>query len=278
MNVNCVLRELVSVEHRFCQLSKYRGIREAFLSNLASESILFKPTPINGRNWFLQNPDIPGILTWRPVYVEASVGGDLGYTTGPWIYTGPGESPSHGHYVTFWKKQLDVGWKAVLDVGTVHPELETASSHIVFFPNGNPDETWQGSPADSEHARSFLLDCDRSLARESATRGLQEALGAIWSEDIRLYRTGLHPMVGKRVALVTLRHKTEILSLTPADSVLSSAGDLGLSYGLCEFQSHGDNENEQGSYLRAWRNEPRHGWRVVLDLITPIPPDHAINE
>jgi ketosteroid isomerase-like protein len=61
-------------------------------------------------------------LTWKPVSVEVSPGGNMAYTIGRWDRTPRAGAPAgaavrHGSYVTIWRKQGDGTWKVVLDVG-----------------------------------------------------------------------------------------------------------------------------------------------------------------
>jgi ketosteroid isomerase-like protein len=63
-------------------------------------------------------------LTWRPMSVEVSSNGNLGYTIGRWERTSrvnPGAPVRHGSYVTIWRKQGDGTWKVVLDIGNADP-------------------------------------------------------------------------------------------------------------------------------------------------------------
>ncbi len=63
-------------------------------------------------------------LTWRPVSVEASGRGDLGYSIGRWertVRAGTDTTRRQGSYVTIWRKQGDGTWKVVLDVGNSDP-------------------------------------------------------------------------------------------------------------------------------------------------------------
>ena len=66
-------------------------------------------------------------LSWKPVSVEVSPGGNLGYTVGRWDRTPRAGAPAgaaarHGSYVTIWRKQGDGTWKVVLDVGNQDPQ------------------------------------------------------------------------------------------------------------------------------------------------------------
>ena len=65
-------------------------------------------------------------LTWKPVSVEVSPGGNMGYTIGRWDRTPRAGAPAgaavrHGGYVTIWRKQGDGTWKVALDAGTSDP-------------------------------------------------------------------------------------------------------------------------------------------------------------
>ena len=66
----------------------------------------------------LANPGFA--VSWQPTKVEASRGGDLGYTMGTYELTlhDPQGKPvsDRGKYVEVWKKQPDGTWKAVADI------------------------------------------------------------------------------------------------------------------------------------------------------------------
>jgi ketosteroid isomerase-like protein len=62
----------------------------------------------------------PGFaMGWQPTKVEASRGGDLGYSVGTYQQTMHDRAgkpvADRGKYVTVWKKQADGTWKAVVD-------------------------------------------------------------------------------------------------------------------------------------------------------------------
>ena len=68
--------------------------------------------------------DTTRTLTWRPVSVEVSPGGNMGYTVGRWDRTvrlKDSTTATHGSYVTIWRKQGDGSWKVVLDIGNADP-------------------------------------------------------------------------------------------------------------------------------------------------------------
>ena len=82
-------------------MSESEGISKAFLTYFSVEAITFRPTRVEARKRYEENPDIPGLLTWRPVFADVSAAGDLGYTTGPYEFRNKSleEKPSlYGHY------------------------------------------------------------------------------------------------------------------------------------------------------------------------------------
>ena len=100
-NLESDLDFLVASERAFSSLSENQGISKAFLTYFSVEAITFRPTPVEARKRYEENLDIPGLLTWRPVFADVSAAGDLGYTTDPYEfrYKSLEEKPSlYGHY------------------------------------------------------------------------------------------------------------------------------------------------------------------------------------
>ena len=61
-----------------------------------------------------------GVVTWQPLFADASRSGDLGYTYGTYEVKNDGVLTAKGNYMRFWKK-LDGAWKIVLDVADPLP-------------------------------------------------------------------------------------------------------------------------------------------------------------
>jgi ketosteroid isomerase-like protein len=65
-------------------------------------------------------------LTWQPTYGELFASGDIGFTTGTWLWKGKNQKgedvQSTGRYLTVWKKQKDSSWKVVWDGGAADPK------------------------------------------------------------------------------------------------------------------------------------------------------------
>jgi ketosteroid isomerase-like protein len=59
-------------------------------------------------------------LTWKPVKVEISAGGDMGYTFGFSSYKTK-DTTAYTTYCTIWRKQKDGSWKFIFDGGNSIP-------------------------------------------------------------------------------------------------------------------------------------------------------------
>ncbi|NJN25315.1 MAG: DUF4440 domain-containing protein [Cyclobacteriaceae bacterium] len=117
--------EIVQVEKQFYDMTKEKGIPEAFYF-FADENAVIKrenDTLITGREnikLYYQNKNLDGVrIVWTPDFVDVSECGDLAYTYGQYIW----EFEDHyqnvkqikGTYHTVWKKQNDDTWKYVWD-------------------------------------------------------------------------------------------------------------------------------------------------------------------
>ncbi len=127
-------KEIESVKQadmEFSNLSKEKGMKEAFLSYVALDGVMLRPymMPIVGYDAmkkFLDDGEITFTLIWAPLYGDVSSSGELGYTYGTYELTmknDKGEPETRkGTYVTVWKKNSEGKWKWVLDTG--NPGLE----------------------------------------------------------------------------------------------------------------------------------------------------------
>jgi ketosteroid isomerase-like protein len=118
------LQSMIDTERAFAKMSEDQGIRPAFMAFIADDGILFRPTPVNGKQWMTEHPVPPSekrpLLTWYPTAADISVGGDMGYTTGPWEYKADihdAKAVAWGNFLTVWKRQQDRSWKFVICSG-----------------------------------------------------------------------------------------------------------------------------------------------------------------
>lgn len=270
------LQSLVDAENAFARMAEKNGIREAFLTYLADEAIVFLPKPVPGKKAYEDVPaDSPLLLTWTPAFAEVSTGGDLGYTTGPYEArdrSQPGQPARFGHYVSVWERQANRQWKVVFDGGIRHPEPGPRVDAVATRPDGI--KLWRGARGDWIQGRKVLVDLEHDFAEAAVGDGLMEAYLLHADKDIRVYRDNALPLVGKDALLKNVSKTSRKLKWDPIDGALSSVGDLGYVYGHAEgIGAVEDSKPEESlSYLRIWRRTSGGQWRIVLDLAVPIPP------
>jgi ketosteroid isomerase-like protein len=280
-NSQNVLRSLVESERAFARASADSGMRQAFMSYLAEEAIVFRPEPTRGKERYVNSPEVPGMLIWQPVFADISRDGKMGYTTGPWEFRQESKNDSadgYGDYISIWKKQADNSWKVVIDVGISHPhpgydlrivDLETE------HPAVNPAQKIKPSP---EINGSVLLELDQTFSNMAEGLGIQMAFQSMASPEVRLYREGSFPLVGLEFSLTWLSDFPGTYRWTPQAADVASSGDLGYTYGTGEysFETVDGLLIERFSYLRIWKIDHEGDWKLTLEVTNPVPPP-AVN-
>jgi ketosteroid isomerase-like protein len=125
------IEKIKQTDIEFSNLSKEKGMKEAFLAYLDIYGTLLRPNmmPVVGYEnvkKLLEEGDTDFTLTWEPLFGDVSSSLDLGYTYGTYTLNFNDKSGTpqtrRGTYVSIWKKQSDGKWKFVLDTG--NPGLE----------------------------------------------------------------------------------------------------------------------------------------------------------
>jgi ketosteroid isomerase-like protein len=265
------LASLVETERAFSRHSVQNGMRDAFLTYLSEESIVFDPRPANGREVHAGREESGGTLIWWPVWAEISSAGDMGYTTGPWEFRRVVEGDTvvgYGHYVSVWRKEPDGSWRVAIDAGNAYGRPETVHRDLAV-PDYHRPTVEDLSAAQVSAAHAALLKEEKALSDLSASKDAAEALAAHALEGIRLYRMGAYPALGKEALRTELSGTEGRLIWQPMEAVVSASADLGYTYGISRLEAEGAGP-EEFSYLRIWKRHPGGSWRVALDLASPI--------
>jgi ketosteroid isomerase-like protein len=277
------LKEAVETERSFSKTAELKGIRDSFLAFVADDGILFRPTAVNGKKWLLDHPTPPStsgkrpLLSWQPIFADVAGSGEMAYTTGPWQFRQDikDEKPvAFGHFITVWKKQADNSWKFAIDLGVSHPEptnLSTNWEPVV----PQPLSKVSSSPAGAKQ-RQELMDTDNRFSNASVTTGAEKALRQFAAEKIRLYRDGKLPFIELESAVQGLWNKEMVWSWKPAFADVSTANDLGYTYGSYEVRDGSKALTDKGNYLRIWKRIG-NGWKVVVDVADPLPLEEKKN-
>ena len=274
------LKSIIQSERDFARVSADSGMRQAFMSYLAEEAIVFRPEPVRGKKSHINSPEVPGMLIWQPSFADVSRDGKMGYTTGPWEFrqeSGNDSADGYGDYISVWKKQADNSWKVVIDVGISHPHpgydlrivaLET--EHPVVY----PAQKMKPSPKING---SVLLELDQNFSNQAEGLGIQMAFQSYASPEVRLYRDGSFPIVGLEFSLTWLSDFTGTYRWTPQAADVASSGDMGYTYGTGEysFEKIDSLFVEKFSYLRIWKIDHQGDWKLTLEVTNPVPPPVA---
>ena len=269
VHAQSALQEMVKTEQAFSKMAEEKNTRDAFLAFIADDGLLFRPGAVNGKKWMIehpppppQNPDKKPLLAWQPKFAGMSASGDMGFTTGPWESKADikdAKPQAYGHFVTVWKKQPDGSWKFVVDLGIDHPQ--SGGPQTLWQPTDNNNKT-SFKPVDVAAATEGLLTRDRKYTAQSFVEYA--------SPDVRLYRAGNLPYIGRQAASEALAKTKGQIAWRVINGDVSRAGDLGYTHGTYEVSDETKNVIERGSYVRIWQKQGGT-WRVVIDVTNVHP-------
>jgi ketosteroid isomerase-like protein len=255
------VRAMTSAEKKFHETGQEKGTRAAFLEWLAPDAIIFRPGPVNGQESWSKRPESGLDLVWEPSFAAVARSGDFGFDTGPSRWRANRKEPAftgYGHFISIWKKQKDGAWKVALDCGIentrsdVKPPLRLAT----------PKNHGQGTLESLEQTQSAFS----ALAKRDFTKAFRE----FGTDEVRVYRDGSFPTVGKKAGVELLGPEQSGVSIEVMKSDVSSSGDLAYSYGSCSDTR--TQPARAGYFLQIWQTDAAGAWKLVLDWQKPLPP------
>ncbi len=264
------LKKMIETEKGFAQTSLDKGTKNAFLEFLGKDAIVFNNgTALNGLEYW-QKLDFKNLITWQPTFAEIAISEELGYTLGnfqvhnltaagvPAAGTPGGDKPlSHGSFFTLWKKQTDGNWKVMVDFGVNHPEINAILPSIrESYATFKPYELKNTSVLAERMV--FMNDFFYWKNAKTSLNPFEPHL----SQDIKLYRNNLLPIVGREAAKNYLK-KTYDKSIvyTGLKAIPSQAGDLVCVYGVIS------GKGKTGEYVRIWKQESKDMWKIVVEMV-----------
>ena len=260
-------RAMVESERTFYRTGQERGTRAAFLAFLADDAVVFRPGPVNGKEAWEKRPETGLDLIWEPTFAAIARSADFGYTTGPakWKANKKDEKfLGYGQFVSIWKKQKDGSWKVALDCGIENPE-----------PAGQPEPFRVLIPEDGVDARHKALplqEVHQKYVDAAKTNSAEAALG-VAAEEVRVYREGSFPAVGKNAAKGLLEAKAGKISFEQLGGDMSHSTDLAYSYG--KYSLNRDGRVESGHFFQIWQTDAAGSWKLVLDWQKALPPEKS---
>jgi ketosteroid isomerase-like protein len=266
--------ELVNAERAFAKLAVERGVRESFIAYFADDGVGFAPHPHNVKERFSNSQAQAArpsfTLNWAPIYGDIAQAGDLGWNTGPTVVedTSPEKKPTrHGMFFSVWKKQSTGGWLVALDLGADTPTA-VAPLNAPFKTSYRASSKRPTAGVSVEEEIAGLLKVEREFLAVAKASDLGQAYKSHLSDDARIHRPGVMPVVGKDALRDWLAKQTMTHSGEPIKADVSRSGDLGYAYGSYES---GGAKPEKGYYARVWKRDGKGQWRIVMDTVSLLP-------
>lgn len=251
---------IVEAERAFAKSAIDNGFSAAFREVMAPDGVLFAPDPVPGPEQLAkgQNRKGPPFIKWWPVYAGIARSGDLGFTTGPFIF---GDDQGFGFYFSIWRKQPDGKWKVLLDHGadlTAKSPL-TPDARVTYLPLAKGPNT---APAKAIEAVRAL---EAALAAKAQTN-VVEAYVPHLAENARIVGSGAEPVHGVHAAKAELARRPLTIAFAPINAGASLAGDIVYTYGDAKWTK--DGSEKRGHTVRIWQQH-RATWKLVFDELVP---------
>lgn len=233
------------------------------VAHVADDALAFGPSPGNAKSRWQADPSrspaAPGLV--RDVRTgDVSGSRDLVWLMGAERALAGGGAVRQGCFLSMWREDAQ-RWRMVLDV--IVPTEGACPFDVQGFA---PADDSLGQTRRMEPSGEVLKATDARVAKRTEESGLVVGLGNVLREDVRLYRPGQAPVIGRVAARAQLASARERPEFTPFGAVLSRDGGLGYTYGRVERPSEGGVETAY--YVRVWRMWPSGEYAVVVDLET----------
>jgi len=276
---NPALPSLVEAERSFARSSLEIGARPAFMKFFADDAVVFRPGPVRYKEAMKDVP-LPAnpretSLEWEPLYADVAASGDMGYTTGPSVWTdrSPAKRPPYyGYYFSVWKKQSTGEWKVAFDIGTEQPGPYTGSrafhAHAVV-------ERKEAMPTSRLEDRvASVMNVEREFLEAVQKDGAINAIARYVGKEARIYREKETPIVGSDSLRAYFSAKPYLSQWNPMFCDVALSADMGYVYGGYEVAAPGaaPAKVESGFYLRVWKLDGTNTWKFVAEVTSPLPP------
>ena len=259
------LRELLQSEYAFGELAR-TSVRTAFLNFLAEDSLVLQPGPVSGRAFYRAAPESKDQLDWYPTAADVAGSDDLGFSSGPWVYTAAASGGrSYGHFLSLWKRDPQGRWRVEFDAGIAHGAPALPERKL------EPDTAPATRPP-SPPARLIAADAVNHAIDDCQVVALENGLSASLRTyarlaDYRLYFDGEMPMAVDAAA-VFLEKRPRVSAWKEVARRRST--DSTLAYTVGEMT--GANDKSGYAYAQIWQYDARvsnWGLRALLMGLLP---------
>lgn len=255
------LQPMLDAEKLFVQSAAEKGAKFAFLEVLATDSVIFHPEAVNGREfWSRRIPAPASTLVRVPTYGDIAFNGMLGYTMGNWRRYAKGKSEAmadFGQYVTVWEKRGGKFYASV-DIGITHEKL----------PFSKTDRPWRGEKISDPNKFGWSpADASMNFLRMSMS---DDRLGGAYKKfaanDVRLLIEREPPILGKKNVVKQMGRYMSVEF--PKKVALFQAADMAYTWNPCEY-SNSNEGTEKGNCLHIWKLRNKK-WLIVLGVFARV--------
>ena len=259
---NNLFESLIATEYAFSASARDIGTHDAFLAYIAEDGILFRPNPVNGKDFLLDSGSSPGNLNWYPTYASISKKGDLGFTTGPWEFSikdNDSNKSLYGNYCTVWERNTDGDWLFIIDFGNQNekPKILPARLKSSLNYSAIPLKNLVNKKEDP----TALFELDKQLKSDTYKKYL--------NSDSRLLLDGLLPVLGADNISEYISRNKKFCCFIPTGGRISISKDFGFTYGIYDNSDPKNNIKEQFNYLHIWKKEGKQ-WIILADISKKI--------
>ncbi|MBI3124548.1 MAG: nuclear transport factor 2 family protein [Ignavibacteriales bacterium] len=261
------LFNMVNHEYAFAEKAAHDATREAFLAFIADDGIIFRPHPVNGKEFLGKTKPNNGWLIWYPERAGISASGDIGYTTGPASFRkAKGDSVDiwFGNFCTVWRKQKDNTWKFLIDFGISNPKPS------VIVP---PYKTEKLDLPVSSKLTELGSKSKMKLVEEGFDSSNPQARMDKYSSGSRLLVEGQQPMDGEaNIGDYFSKNLSGAAKYKVIDGGVSSADDFLYAYGTVTLQDASTEAEKENYYLRVWQKQ-KDDWKITIEVWNEKPKD-----
>lgn len=261
------LNSLIKTEYSFSERAGEVGTSQAFLDYIADDGIIFRPLPVNGKQYLAASQPSSGLLSWYPTRAKVSRDGDLGFTTGPWEWKqdkNDSSAAAFGNFCTVWQRQSNGEWKFVIDLGNSNnkPLYEITP---LKFANEKTNENHQLIKGLKRVKSNELIALDKKFTEMTLKIGTALSYDKFINEESELLRSGSFPVVGKFRIQQYLNTEKKHYIFKPMNSKVSASKDLGFTYGELNVSNDGNNSSDNFYYLRVW-GKVENRWIILVEV------------
>ncbi|MDQ7948583.1 MAG: nuclear transport factor 2 family protein [Pedobacter sp.] len=255
-------KSLVNAEKAFAADAAKNGVNAAFIRYFADDGLVFRPNPVNAKKFYATAPDTKA-LSWTPSLARVSRSGDLGFTSGSYVFNGARKG--YGHYLSVWRVKDGV-WQTILDLGaeTNKPLKETANSFVEPKDHYSPKFAKE---KELKASREIINSTEKTLNTTLKTYGASAFAGFL-NKDAQLMFPGTDLIVGKENIQAFNNRMIDKINLKTTGFDKALGADLAYTYGVATIDYRSTELRESFNYVFIWERQADGNWNIMAQIFT----------